>query len=221
MQKQLEVCDENMGYPRNADNQAFFESCRVRAIDFGRAIPLTETELSSCKTIDIAETAEKFYEDTMRAAAAGDADAQICYIGSRYGLDRPWTKEEVRHYADNAGSYVDQAFARGDWRVVEMFQTTRNMIERYTLLHHVAPYDPVHSYRMNRLLRLGATDGKYAHLLDAVAKHGHESLSYQARVDAELWASRMYALHFSRAKGLSGPPKTCMPSTEAYIPDDE
>lgn len=221
MERVLKICDDNRSQPRNAENKAYFEFCRGRALEFARSLPAAERDLQRCATRDPQEAAEKFHDDTVQAALAGDADAQICYLRSQFGLERPLTREEEQQYAETGPLYIQRALESGDWRIIELLSKAApgRTGKLVPTLQHAVAFEPVNPYRMNRLLRRGATGEKYVHFLDALAPHHAEGLSVEQRAQSDQWAQETYDLHFSRSPRLEKAPSTCMGDMMGYDPD--
>lgn len=68
--------------------------------------------------------------------------------------------------------------------------------------------DPVTVYKMNRLLRLGAT-GDYAQMLDSYQSEYAAKLTPDQVSKADAWAQAFYDLHFKNSPMLTAEPKTC------------
>ena len=220
MQRLMKICEENKNQPRNAENKAYFEFCRARSLEFARSLPVAANNLKDCATQDQQEANEKFYEDTVRAALAGDPDAQICYLRKTFGLDRPWTDEETRLYVDNGPRYVQQTLEQGDWRIVELLSKaapgrTGRVVP---MLHNAVAFEAVNPYRMNRLLRLGAVGPNYVRFLDGLAPHYAADLSAQQVAESNRWAADTYDLYFSKSQRLEKAPSTCMGDMIGYDP---
>lgn len=171
-------------------------------------------KLSSCGATD--HLVER-YRDAVRAAAdEGDPDAQMCYLQSDFsdGAGEPKvTAADVAEYGTRATEFVDQAFERGDWRIVELLSSQhlhgglRNSLPGIGL--------PQTVYKMDRLLRFGA-NGDYATFLDgAMDALRHPDLipaSSLPPVDAaaaDAWARQTYDEHFSAAPPLTKAPMIC------------
>lgn len=220
MQRFMKICEDNKNQPRNAENKAYVEFCRVRSLEFSRSLPIAENDLKSCATQDQQEANEKFYEDTVRAARAGDPDAQICYLRAQFWLDRPWTDEETRLYVDSGPGYMQQALERGDWRIAEMLSkaTPGRSGRLVPMLHNAVAFEAVNPYRMNRLLRRGAVGRDYARFLDGLAPHHAADLSAQQIAESDRWAADTYDLYFTKSQRLEKAPSTCMGDMIGYDP---
>lgn len=221
MQRFMKICDENRNQPRNAENEAYFESCRLRSLEYSRELPLAERDLRSCPTQDHQEASEKFYEDTAQAARAGDPDAQICYLRAQFGLDRPWTDEETQLYVDSGPGYIQQALERGDWRIAELLSKAAPGRPGLLvpMLHHAVAFEGVNPYRMNRLLRRGAVGKDYVRFSDGLAPHYAADISAEQVAASDRWAAATYDLYFTQSKRLEKAPSTCMPDMGGYDPD--
>jgi hypothetical protein len=171
-------------------------------------------KLKSCGATD--HIVER-YRDAVRAAAdEGDPDAQMCYLQSDFsdGAGEPKvTAADVAEYDARATQFVDHAFERGDWRVVELLSSRhlhgglRNSLPGIGL--------PQTVYKMDRLLRLGAS-GDYANFLDATMDSilhpdliPASALSPADAAAADAWARQTYNEHYSAAPPLTKAPVIC------------
>ena len=72
---------------------------------------------------DMKGAQRQLHEATKAAAKAGDVDAQMCYL-MQGGGDREsgfrLTDAEIAEYQTLGAQFVDAAFKRGDWRIVEL-----------------------------------------------------------------------------------------------------
>jgi hypothetical protein len=107
---------------------------------------------------------------TLRAAAeAGDVDAQVCFLGgvlptAEGGREIEGISDVYADYQSLAQRYLDAAFARGDWRIVMRLSKWRTDLSDASLAA-LYPYGTAEvTYKMSRLLELGAT-GEYAEQL--------------------------------------------------------
>jgi hypothetical protein len=155
---------------------------------------------------------ENYYTTMTLAARSGDTSAQLCWVEGRW-------HHEVAYddYQSEAMGYVQEALNRGDWRFVALLAQhyVDNPPRSGALLVYaenplggqVTVMDfSVKIYRMNRLLRLGAT-GDYVQWLD-VFSHAEE-ISPEQRTAADVWAQHEYAAHFASQPGLSEIPESC------------
>lgn len=169
----------------------------------------------------------KYYESTKDAAKSGNTDAQLCYLQSNF-LDlngkAPYTQADGAEYQASAPKYIEAAFSRGDWRIVQLLSSDHHggIIGLALYIPNIGTPDTV--YKMTRLLRLGA-NGEYAEQLDSmldtlVRPDGHENPELpQARVaDLDAWAQKTFSQYFAGAPGLTKPPFPCAVDQEANPP---
>jgi hypothetical protein len=173
-----------------------------------------QEKLKSCGATDhIVEQ----YRDALRAAAdEGDPDAQMCYLESNLsdGTGEPkYTAAYAAEYQARATQFVDQAFERGDWRIVELLASQHLHGGMRSSLPGIGLPQTV--YKMDRLLRLGAS-GDYADFLDATMNSilhpdliPASALSPADAAAGEAWARHTYNEHFSAAPPLTKEPIVC------------
>jgi hypothetical protein len=173
-----------------------------------------QATLKSCGATD--HIVER-YRDAVRAAAdEGDPDAQMCYLESDFsdGAGEPEiTAADVAEYDARATQFVDHAFERGDWRIVELLASQhlhggmRNSLPGIGLPRTV--------YKMDRLLRLGASGGYANFLDDAMDAILHPDLNPASALSpadaaaADAWARHTYNEHYSAAAPLTKAPMIC------------
>jgi hypothetical protein len=166
----------------------------------------------------------KYYNSTKESAKSGNSDAQLCYLQSDFlDLDNkpPYTQADIAEYQAASPKYIEDAFSRGDWRVVQLMSSDHHGAITGLSLYIPNIGTPDTMYKMTRLLRLGAS-GEYAEQLDAkldtIARpDGKENPELpQARVaDADAWAQKTFSQYFAGAPRLSEPPSTCRIDTPA------
>jgi len=204
------VCKEAERFKSDPASHDFFASCARRQIKYAQQKLAAEKTLRGCPTAAPADIEFAFFQATVAAAKAGNIDARMCYLNSRFNLEREWTEEERAQYKADAPRYVEEAFASGDWRIVETYRlASERMVNRSTLLHLVAPYDASYQYAMNSLMRLGTTDPQFAKGLDNVAASPYSPLDEQAKADANRWAQDMYHRYFRHSPKLTQAPIVC------------
>lgn len=162
------------------------------------------------KSLDGAE--EEFFSATAIAAAAGNIEAQLCYVAGRFNLQREWSNKEISEFSNAAPNYIDAALDRGDWRMVELLRgASPNVVRQYGLLEHVLDGSTDIRYRMNRLLRQGSVDPTYSYLLDVTIPQiqGTPVSIARAREAADAWVAETYDGIFSKTAGLSSAPVVC------------
>lgn len=203
MRGPLTVCQQNAGDP------GFYAKCSENTRGYVEAIAKADAELQTSASRDMQQSQESFYLATARAAKTGNLDAQLCYAGSRFELERRWTEQEIQQYGDDAPAYVLAAFERGDWRVVNMLsRATRNVLQQYTLMRQITAGDELSLHRMNRLQRLGAS-ADFARYLDTISTFYSDCLMAQEQAESEAWAQQMYDQHFAKLPVLDKAPAVC------------
>ena len=183
---------------------------------------------------DTTDVEARYFEATKRAAKAGDADAQMCYLRGDFGRSSGepiLTDADVEEYKQVAPQYVDAALRRGDWRIARLM--TRRSFHPgagpITQIPNIGKPETI--YKMTKLLRLGAT-GSYARNLDADLNGMiHPDLVPEAALPSEVvrrgdaWAQQTFNESFSGVAGLTEAPTVCRPGpgqvgslTESTIP---
>lgn len=157
------------------------------------------------------------YEATIAAAQAGDIDAQLCYLMQGVG-DREsgfrLTDAEIVEYQSLGAQYVDAAFKRGDWRLVELLGY--HVVDWVGLFANLKQWkDPLREYKSHQLLLLGAGDidpqdtGPWLAVLRMPESTDNWNLSAQAMQDADAWAQETYEKYFISRPRLLKEPKVC------------
>lgn len=147
----------------------------------------------------------------------------MCYLRAvQFGLDRPWTEEEIEDYKEAGPVMVQQGLERGDWRTIELLTKAApgrpgSMVP---MLHHAVRFDASNPYRMNRLLHLGAAGAEYARLLDVMAPHHAEGITAEQRASADRWAAQTYRQYFSYSPKLEKAPPDCVRALIGYDPNE-
>jgi hypothetical protein len=155
-----------------------------------------------------------YYNATKVAAKDGDPDAQLCYLQSDF-LDsdgKPnYTDAGVEEYKATAPQYMADALKRGDWRIVYLL-TTQHFHPTSGYLNFLDSIgDPVTTYKMDKLLRLGSS-GEYAGDLDALMDDLVHRPELQGKVaEADAWALETYTQYFAGVPGITKPPAVCEP----------
>ncbi|ASR42750.1 hypothetical protein BEN78_04465 [Xanthomonas citri pv. mangiferaeindicae] len=184
--------------------------CERRMALIRAAAPADQAQLSSCVSLGPSEAEQRNFERTMRAAELGDLDAQICYVNSNFVLQRPWTAQEHRDYADRAPKYVEAALSRGDWRIVEVLRVADlTLVEERGLPFQITAGDQLTIYKMNRLLRMGAADG-FASYLDNLLMRPAFPHSEEEIAEADRWVRKIFDAHFGMSPKLTAPPNVCL-----------
>jgi hypothetical protein len=159
----------------------------------------------------------KLYEATSAAAKSGDIDAQMCYLMQGAG-DREsgftLSDAEIAEYQSLGPQYVEAAFKRGDWRVVDLLAF--HVIDWAGLFISLEQWkDPTREYKAHQLLLLGAgdvdpqdTDYWLAALRMPESKDNWR-LSAQEIQDSDAWAQETYDKYFSSQPRLMKEPRVC------------
>jgi hypothetical protein len=196
--------------------QTQYAACLNKWVERQNATSSARASMSACpKDTDILKT---YYDSTKAAAKKGDPDAQLCYLGSYFvGPDgkAAYTDKDVEEYKSSAAGYISDAFKRGDWRIVS-FLAQSNFGPTSGLFPKIENIgQPQTVYKMDRLLRLGAS-GAYAKSLDLDLDelkqlHGRENgaLPPSEIASAEEWAQQTYTQYFAGSPDLTTAPAIC------------
>lgn len=161
------------------------------------------------------QVVETQYRDAVtKAAIAGDVDAQLCYVQGWFPLASP---ADVPTYKASASAYMNQAFARGDWRVVQLLITASETAGHGgagLMINFPIVGTPFTVYREYRLLAHGAT-GAYVTSVNAAAKDASAKLTAAQIANADTWAGQEYRRHFSKSPPLSAAPTPCFIASSA------
>ena len=148
-------------------------------------------------------------ESTLRAAALGDSDAQMC---SMYVLPEVFAvsnDEQQASIGRQASNYLAAGLDRGDWRAVHLLQracSPRAGVQRLDLVCEGLPM-----LRMQVILALGASGERRDELMNDIARITAEidstgswqqqGKSYpKQEVDSAIdWAKEEYAKHFQNS----------------------
>lgn len=156
----------------------------------------------------------QYREAVTKAATAGDVDAQLCYVQGWFPLASP---ADISAYKANASTYMNKAYARGDWRVVQLLITASETAEHGgagLMVNFPIVGTPFTVYREYRLLAHGAT-GAYAASVNAAAKDVSAKLTAAQIANADAWAAQEYRRHFSKSPPLSAAPTPCFTASSA------
>lgn len=196
LQGQIAVC-ESLG-------SAMDDICRRNIKQALTQIQIETARLAGCSTVP-AVLEKTYFDSVVRAAELGNSDAQVCYIQGNFSVEI--SRQQIEQYKDNAPNYIQLGLKRGDWRVVSLAATDTNQhISGFLAL--VSLSDPYDIFRMNRLLRRGAT-GDYAQLLDSMGQDSAVSLS-KAQLDAAFaWSRQEYEKYFINSPKLTARPAPC------------
>jgi hypothetical protein len=195
---------------RQQFEQAYAE-CLNGWKDWKNRAATAEKTLAECG--DVTDLEKQYYETTKAAAAAGDPDAQLCYLEFDFKLNRnsPLIGDaDHAEYKQVSPGYIDAALKRGDWRVVYLLTRRSGPV---TQLPQAG--QPETLYRMTKLLRLGAS-GAFATGLDYKLKRfAHPNLKPEAALPAKVieegdaWAQETYNAYYSGVPGLTELPTIC------------
>jgi hypothetical protein len=172
---------------------------------------------------DMKGAQRKVYEATTAAAKAGDVDAQMCYL-MQGGGDREsgfrLTDTEIAEYQSLGAQYVDAAFKRGDWRVVELLGY--RVVDWAGMFINLKQWqDPTREYKAHRLLLLGAGDAdpqdpnNWLGVLRMTESNGNSKLSPQEMQDSDAWAQTAYDKYFVSQPILLKEPRVCTADDES------
>lgn len=205
-QYQVASCNES-GDGVDDAYKAFCEKLKTRAQN---TLLVNQEKLVSCTSLDPREAEQMNFEHTARAAELGNVEAQLCYVSADFELQRPWTGQEHTDYAERASRYIDAAFSRGDWRIVEILRAAdQSNIQDKGLLFQVTSGDQLTIYKMNRLLRRGA-DGEYAVYLDTILEVPAFPYKEEDIAEADRWVASVFDKNFSSSPRLKSIPFACL-----------
>jgi hypothetical protein len=159
----------------------------------------------------------KLYEATSGAAKSGDIDAQMCYLMQGAG-DREsgfaLSDAEVAEYQLLGPQYVEAAFKRGDWRVVDLLGY--HVVDWAGLFINLEQWkDPAREYKAHQLLLLGAGDvdpqdtDYWLAALHMPESKDNRRISAQEIQDSDAWAQETYDKYFSSQPRLLKEPRVC------------
>jgi hypothetical protein len=166
---------------------------------------------------DMKGAQRQLHEATTAAAKAGDLDAQMCYL-MQGGGDREsgfrLTDAEIAEYQSLGPQYVDAAFKRGDWRVVELLGY--HIVDWAGLYITLEQWkDPLREYKSHQLLLLGAGDADshdpdpWLRVMHVRESKDNWTLSAQEMQDSDAWAQTMYDKYFISQPRLLKEPQVC------------
>lgn len=166
---------------------------------------------------DMKGALRKLYEATDAAAKSGDIDAQMCYLMQGAG-DREsgfaLTDAEIAEYYSLGPQYVEAAFKRGDWRVVDLLGF--RVIDWWGLFMGLEQWkDPTREYKAHQLLLLGAGDvdpqdtDYWLRALRSPESKDDWKLSAQEIQESDAWAQETYDKYFSSQPRLMKEPRVC------------
>jgi len=212
-------------YENKPQFQQAYASCLNNAAEASERVAAARKAASECG--EESEALKNYYNATKLAARNGDPDAQLCYLQSYFSDSRgntPYTDADAQEYQTKASEYVDAAIKRGDWRIVYLL-TTSQFHAGSGFLHLLDGIGQTQTiYKMDKLMRLGAS-GNYASALDGnMAALVHPDLKPDAALPkdqvaaADEWAQQTYAQFFSSSPGLTSAPSVCEEHEDLYSP---
>ncbi len=210
--KHLMDCSFYEGKP---EYQKALAECLAGPMDSHNRKTAAEAALADCDQTDLGR---RYFEAAKEAAKRGDTDAQLCYLqGYFYSPEgeQIFTDTEIVEYRKVAPGYVDAAFKRGDWRVVQLLNKRHFHPGGGPSYLLEGMGDRETQYTMTKLLRLGAS-GPLAKSLDADL-HGmkHPDLIPSAALPEEItsegdaWAQETYNNYFAGVPGITERPVIC------------
>ena len=166
---------------------------------------------------DMKGALREVYEATTAAAKSGDVDAQMCYLMQGTG-DREsgfqLSDAEIAEYQTLGPQYVDTAFKRGDWRVVELLGY--HVVDWAGMFLSLEQWkDPAREYKAHQLLLLGAGEidpqdkDYWLAALRTPESKDNLRLSAQEIQDSNAWAQETYDKYFSSQPKLLKEPRVC------------
>jgi len=204
-------------YEGKPEYQQTLAECLNGWMNVRNRIAAAETALSQC---DEADLGKRYFETTKEAARRGNADAQLCYLqGDFFSPEgaQIFTDAEIEEYQKIAPHYVDVAFKRGDWRIVDLLNMRHFHPDNRPVYRLEGIGDRDTQYKMTKLLRLGAS-GSYARSLEGdLQGMMHPDLVPSAALPPEMikegdaWAQQTYTDYFSGVPGLTESPVVCRP----------
>lgn len=183
---------------------AMDDLCRSNIKQAERRIQIQTDRLAGCSTVP-AVLEQAYFDSVFHAAEWGNADAQVCFVQGDFFNEI--SDQQMEQYKDNARNYIQLGLERGDWRIVSLLATLR--VDSGGRLDELALNTPYDIFRMNRLLRHGATGG-YAQFLDSNATTLALRVGNKVRIDAAIaWAQQEYEQYFRNSPTLHSEPEGC------------
>jgi hypothetical protein len=179
------------------------------------------THIAGCD--DMKGALRNVIEATTASAKSGDADAQMCYLTQGNGDRESGFKlsdAEIAEYHSLAPQYVDSAFKRGDWRIVELLGF--HVVDWAGMFINLEQWqDPLREYKAYRLLLLGAAHADPAasdpwlRVLRMRESKDNWTLSAQEMHEGDAWAQQTYDEFFISQPKLLKEPNVCSDHDEA------
>ena len=208
IEPQLEACQRNTAVADPVKDADFLRSCREREAKLRPMLEAAKEASTSCGVISSPEAV--FYQATKEAAEQGNLDAQLCYLRGLFEFGTPLSEADRSEYTEHARTYIESGLQRGDWRIIELLRLSdRPRASGLTLPSRVLGADRPSVLQANRLLKLSASDKKYAASLDVMpAGRGPEPTPHDL-AQAQQWANTTYNLYFKRSPRLPERPEVC------------
>lgn len=200
LEEQVVICESLSDSP---DDTAAYASCKTQISGYEQKLQAAAGVLQSCPSQDLDSIKRDYYSATKAAATAGNADAQICYFVGDFGIEL--SDAEIQQYEMDAIRYAKEALWRGDWRMVGLLAGRQDAMTG--LMTRLPIGTPQETYRMNRLLRLGAV-GNYAMALDLSATEAASQLTTRQVARADSWALEEFNKFFLNSPHLENYPYT-------------
>jgi hypothetical protein len=196
-----------------------YGECLKRWEEDQATITRLQRQIENVHCPDDADLVSTYYESTKEAARHGDLNAQMCYLQSNFTeLDergRHYTDQDVADYRALSPVYIQSAFQRGDWRIVQHLSNDHHGAITGLAIGIPDIGTPLLMDRMLTLLRMGAVDD-YAEQLDSQIddlEHpdGKENpkLPRSTIDENKAWARETYAKYFSNSPRLTQSPFPC------------
>ncbi len=207
-------------YEGRPDFEELYAQCLNGWMNVPNRKAAAEAALKASGCGETTDVETRYFEASKQAARAGDADAQMCYLQANFVADTGeplFTDADVEEYRRVAPQFVDSAFRRGDWRIVQLM-TKRSFHPGTGPITQIPDIGkPETIYKMTKLLRLGAS-GFYAKTLDMKLDGMiHPDMVPEAALlgdvvrKGDAWAQQTFNESFAGVTGLTEAPTVCMP----------
>lgn len=205
MRRMLDSCSISPSSSEWSD--AHQELCPKVVQTFPTKIATVEQVLAQCP-YELDDFGEQLFRQTQAAAAAGDLEAQLCYVQNDFELNRLRTPEENRLFERDAPAYVENALRRGDWRIIQILFWKRGRHTNEALLpDSITTNDGDSARKYARLMRRGAGSESFRRLMDMESRASSSTKGELADLDA--WAERIYQMYFAKSPLLHETPSMC------------
>jgi hypothetical protein len=183
-------------------------SNRKRQLDAALQSAQSQPNFAGCSK-DPKVSQVRFGDAVVKAASAGDIDAQVCYVEGQWTTS---TGSEHALYKRKANKYMKHALSHGDWRIVQLLATPAESIV-HGGVGKLAGFStigaPFTVYRANRLLEFGATGG-YLSIVRTQARSAIASLTPAQIENADAWARSEFKRNFVHSPKLTSAPVPCV-----------